>query len=114
MKRLLTYVIGAAFLLALAQPAAAVEKKQSDKAKTTRVETSKKNKPAANAKPAKTDRRVQQSSSQNGGKKYDSFVDRNRNGIDDRKERNRPTKKQAPTKKVDPKMKTTEKSQKKD
>ncbi|HUV30242.1 MAG TPA: hypothetical protein VMY05_04005 [Acidobacteriota bacterium] len=85
MKRLLTYLLCAAFLFSLSGVASAVEKKKKEdtpKAKVQKRDTSSKTVTKTTAKktilvpkrPAATK------------KKYDNFVDRNKNGVDDRRE----------------------------
>lgn len=98
LKRLLTFAICAMLALALAAPVGAVKKEKSDKkAKLTQVDTKKKvgdakkktsTTPAAKAKVKKAPVKG----------RYDTFVDKNNNGIDDRKEQLKQKKDPAKTK----------------
>ena len=67
-------VFCAAFLLAIAGDVLAVDKKKKD----TPVKTEKQERPAQKKQKA--------SREQSSERKYDNFIDRNQNGIDDRKE----------------------------
>ncbi|MFZ5980214.1 MAG: hypothetical protein ACOYVF_06235 [Candidatus Zixiibacteriota bacterium] len=96
MKRMMTYLFCTMFLFSLNGSAFAVEKKvKKTEVKKTEV---KKETPQADLKDKKTD--------STSGKKYDTFVDKNNNGIDDRKENLK--KKTTTTKKTEP-TKTDEK-----
>ena len=76
MKRLIVYIICSAFLVSFAGNAAAVQKKDKKDVKKQVVQK----------KPAKKPPVIPKSRATLKGKKYDSFVDRNKNGIDDRRE----------------------------
>jgi hypothetical protein len=74
MKRFITYIVCSAFLISLSGNVAAVEKKEKKQVKKQVVQKKK--------APAKKSTRIVP----RGKRKYDTFVDRNKNGIDDRKE----------------------------
>ncbi len=110
MKRLLTYLICAAFVFSLNGDLQAVEKKQ-------KKESSKKTaqqKPGSSKSVRKTP--VKKQTALKSQKKYDTFIDRNNNGIDDRREKLKPKvaskstakKKPAPKKKAASKDKSKE------
>ena len=87
MKRILTYLIAALFLTVSAGTIQAVEKKDKQESKKIEVKkTDSKKKP-----PKKTSEKKKPIKSSNQkklkNKKYDNFVDKNNNGIDDRKEK---------------------------
>ena len=94
MKRYITYIFCALFLFSLSGTAFAVEKKvKKADVKKTAV---KKETPKKNLKDTKT--------KQTAKKKYDNFIDKNNNGIDDRKENlKKKTTKKAETKKKEDK-----------
>ncbi len=100
MKHVMTYLFCTVWLIAAALPASAVEKKgKDDKAKT---EQSKKTTPQKElSKSAKdtTQKKSPSSSLAPSQRKFDDFIDNNRNGIDDRREN---LKRKAPVK-VEPK-----------
>ncbi len=79
MKRLIIYLVCSAFLISLGGNVMAVEKK--DK-KPVKKEVVLKNKKSTKKIPLSTTK----SKKQVPKKKYDSFIDKNKNGIDDRKE----------------------------
>ena len=82
MKRLVVYIACICLVLAAAPSGFAVEKKGKGKAKTSQVQK-KSVKPAAKKAVPKY---KQVPTPRTGSKKYDTFVDRNKNGVDDRKE----------------------------
>jgi hypothetical protein len=109
MRRLLTYLVCAVFLFSLGGQVHAVEKQKKSKTKVVK----KKEASAAKKKAKPTGRRKAHA------KKFDRFVDRNNNGIDDRRENlkqkpaaKRPAK-QEPTKKSTQKKSETGKKTKK-
>ena len=74
MKRLLIYLLCSLFLVTAMSPAYAVDKKKTDKSKTNQVDkdkSSQNDSSSINSKPQK---------------KYDDFIDKNQNGVDDRRE----------------------------
>ena len=73
MKRLMIYLLCSLFLVAAMSPAYAVDKKKTDKNKSTQVTKDK----------SQNDSSSSNSQSQ---KKYDDFIDKNQNGVDDRRE----------------------------
>ena len=77
MKRLIIYIVCVAFCMSLAGPAYSVEKKKKDKPKTEQKSKQPAKKPTP--PPAKKPEPPKKP-------KYDDFVDKNKNGIDDRKE----------------------------
>jgi len=80
MKRLIIYLVCSAFLISLGGNVMAVEKK--DKKPIKKEVVLKKNKKSTKKIPlstTKSKKRVLK-------KKYDTFIDKNKNGIDDRKE----------------------------
>ncbi len=83
MRRILSYIICGVFLLAMAGPVGAIEKK--GKVKPNKVQVKAKKAPAPKKKSPTQGNRVSK-------KKYDNFVDKNGNGIDDRKEKLKPKK----------------------
>lgn len=91
MKRTIIYLVAGLFLLALSSDVNAVEKK--DKKKEQPVVNEKNQKPSRDSSQQKTPA-VEK-------KKYDDFVDKNKNGIDDRKE-NLKEKPEADEPKADP------------
>ncbi len=78
MKKYLAFIVCAIFLISSSGPLWAVEKK--DKKKTEEKEQLKDKEPA---KKKVTEKEVQK---KDAPKKYDTFIDANNNGIDDRKE----------------------------
>jgi hypothetical protein len=92
LKRILTYLIALVFSLSLAAPSMAVEKKEKKKAKKTTIQKKSDSKKKVVAKSQKKSSKKLKSGSK---KKYDSFVDRNKNGIDDRAEKKKLKKKPA-------------------
>ena len=87
MKQLLPYVLAATLLVAGVSAGLAVEKKQKETAPAKPTEQPAKPgtaKPAdSKGAPKKTDKQAQPAQPD---KKYDNFVDRNNNGVDDRRE----------------------------
>lgn len=74
MKRLITYLVCSVFLISVSGNVAAVEKKEKKPVKTQVVQKKKVlTKKGTKFVPKR--------------KKYDSFIDKNKNGIDDRQER---------------------------
>lgn len=84
MKRLLYALLSLVILFSFCGDAFAVNKKS--KKDATKQKVVKQQKPAVKKPPAKTSKNVKPST-KGKGKKYDSFVDKNNNGIDDRKEK---------------------------
>jgi len=81
MKRILTYLVCTLFLLASGGSAFAVEKKSKDTKPAPKTEEKKKpEKKPETEKPEKPTKKPEPK------KKYDDFVDKNKNGIDDRRE----------------------------
>lgn len=101
MKRTVTYLLALGLMVAFVSSAGAVEKKKAEPAKKATTAAPAKQKKATAAPPAKR-------------QTYDSFVDQNKNGIDDRKEKGRKqqTAKQAPQK-VQPKKAAADSTKKK-
>lgn len=84
MKRFLYILLSAVILFSFCGDAFAVNKKsKKDTSKQTVVQ---KQKPPVKKPPAKSGKKVKPST-KGKGKKYDNFVDKNNNGIDDRKEK---------------------------
>ena len=85
MKRVITYLTCAAWLFVVAAPVGAVDKKE-DKSKTEQKKDSTATKDSL--KTAKKDSTGKPISPavRPGAKKYDNFIDQNKNGIDDRRE----------------------------
>ena len=96
MKRLITYLVCCLFLFSLSGNLSAVEKKEKKSVKKQLVQ---KKKPS----PKKNTLKFRKSHKLLKGKKYDTFIDRNKNGIDDRRE----------SLKVKPPAKTKKKTEKK-
>jgi len=94
MRRLFTYFICAVFFFSLTGDLAAVEKKKKkETAKKTVQQKADSSQPVKKSLGKK--QRVPKSA-----KKYDTFIDKNKNGIDDRRERLKPkTLSKPPTKK---------------
>ncbi|MCP4684301.1 MAG: hypothetical protein GY867_02535 [bacterium] len=94
MKRILTFIFCAAFLVSGGGSAWAVEKKSKEKPKT---ETEEKKEPAKKEAPKKPAAKKPSPPKKKPEtkKKYDDFVDKNKNGIDDRREnlKKKPTEK---------------------
>lgn len=82
MKRLLYTLLSLAMLFSFCGEAFAVDKKT--KKDTSKSKVIKQQKPAAKKPPATKPKNVQPPAK---GKKYDNFIDKNGNGIDDRKEK---------------------------
>ena len=100
MKRIFTYLLTVFLLFAFTGNLAAVEKKEKKTVKKTVVKkTDKKNKSTKSSKSTKSKKAT------GSKKKYDTFVDKNKNGIDDRKEKLK--------KKTTPKKATKKKATKK-
>ena len=82
MRKWITYIICTLFLFSISGSALAVEKKTKDKEATTQKKETpketevKKTNPTMTATTTKVDNK----------KKYDNFIDKNKNGIDDRRE----------------------------
>ena len=72
MKKILTYLICLAFALSLSGPVLAVDKKE----KKPKTKTEEKKKPESSDKKKPEAKK----------KKYDDFIDKNKNGVDDRRE----------------------------
>ena len=113
MRRLISYLIVVILMMATIQPAWAVDKKKKEEPKKTTVEVKKKQAEKIKAPVISATKGL--------SKKFDKFVDKNKNGIDDRRENLR-TKKIAPKqsntkadvkKKTDP-AKSSKKASKKD
>jgi hypothetical protein len=96
MKRFITYLICCLFLFSLSGNLAAVEKKEK---KSVKKQVVQKKKPI----PKKGALKLRKSRKLPARKKYDTFIDRNKNGIDDRRE----------SLKVKPPAKTKKKTEKK-
>ena len=82
MKKFVVYIVCACFLLAAAPSGFSVEKKGKEKAGTQQVQKKSVQPAAKKAHP----KYKQVPTPRTGSKKYDTFVDQNRNGVDDRKE----------------------------
>lgn len=88
MKRVMTFLICAAWLLAVA-PVGAVEKKGKDEKKSTTLQTKQSTIKKDSLKTAKDSTKKplgKQPAAISPSRKYDDFIDKNNNGIDDRKE----------------------------
>ena len=90
MKRLMTYLLCSFFLISVTGNVAAVEKKEKKPAKTQVVQKKK-------VPTKKSTKFVPRR------KKYDNFIDKNKNGIDDRRERLKKKAKAKVSKKVEKK-----------
>ena len=122
MKRIATFALATVFLAISVSPGLAVEKK---KAETEKKQTEKsaqavpkkvEKQPTAVKKQSTVTRRSTTNSQAGSARRtYDSFIDKNKNGIDDRKEKGRkkPATKAAPPK-VTAKKATTDSTKKKD
>ena len=93
MKRVFTLLICTLFLLSCGGSSWAVEKKSKDEKPASKTEQKKPEAKPADKKPAPPQAK------QEPKKKYDDFVDKNKNGIDDRRENLK--KKPSDTKKPD-------------
>ena len=85
MKRFLTYAFCALFLLSSGGGAWAVEKKSKDNKPPSKSEEKKKPEKKPDKEPAKEPPKEPTKKPEK-KKKYDDFVDKNKNGIDDRRE----------------------------
>lgn len=83
MRKLLTYIFCGLFLFSISGNALAVEKKNKDKKTTTQKKETQKETEVKKTDSKKTSTVTGKNDSQ---KKYDIFVDENKNGIDDRRE----------------------------
>lgn len=86
MRRLAVIFVSGLFMLSLAGTTPAVEKKGKDKNKKTAVKVKADTSAAKKGSP-KTKATGSKMSKPKSPRKYDSFVDANKNGIDDRKEK---------------------------
>ncbi len=83
MKRFIAYLVCSVFLISVSGNVAAVEKKEKKPAKTQVVQKNKAlTKKGTNVVPMGKKETVGKKT-----RKYDSFIDNNKNGIDDRQER---------------------------
>ena len=100
MKRILTYIVVVCFAMAtVGGNALAVEKKTNKKKVTVQKK----------AQVKKTSVKATAKSTKGAKKKYDTFIDKNKNGIDDRRENLKSTKTTKGKKKVAKAKKTTTK-----
>jgi len=83
MKRLITYLVCSVFLISVSGNVAAVEKKEKKPTKTQVVKKEK----ALTKKGTTIVPKGEKGIVVTKKKKYDSFIDKNKNGIDDRQER---------------------------
>jgi hypothetical protein len=83
MKRFIAYLVCSLFLISVSGNVAAVEKKEKKPAKTQVVQKKK----VPTTKGTKIVPKGKKGTVATKRKKYDSFIDKNKNGIDDRQER---------------------------
>ncbi len=83
MKRIITYLLCGAFLFSVTPNVRAVEKKEKKPVKKQIVVKKK----TATTKSIKIVPKGKKKATILKGKKYDNFIDKNKNGIDDRRER---------------------------
>ncbi len=89
LKRVITYGMCAGLVLALALPVGAVKKADKDEKKTSVTKVDHTRKTGSNAKKAASskDAKAAEKKKAPSQGRYDTFIDENNNGIDDRKEK---------------------------
>ena len=98
-KRLLTFLIAVVVSFSLAVPVLAVDKKEKNDKKKTSIEKKSESKKKAVTKKQPPRKQSPKKLKAGSKKKYDNFIDRNKNGIDDRVEKKK-LKKPSPKKTV--------------
>ena len=78
MRRWISYLLAAVIMAVAIQPALAVDKKKKEEPKKSTIENKKKQ--------AEKTKKISDNTAKGSSKKFDKFVDKNKNGIDDRRE----------------------------